>query len=535
MSSQIYEIELFQGHPHKKEILSKEEVIDFCKHYNQHTSELYDFLELHKFEKWACVGISIDATYDRHTKDGRVDCSPTEFLGIMITSMMNDKYQQAINNYIKHKPVDGMHRFQLNEGIYDHELRKEIRKPREFDVVDGCPLWVVQVNEYATYDLSGVVLIPSEFWNANDLNRESAGYGYAVVDKYDHWYNRGFGINFRMLRIGGWSPNFLESIKSDLPKYYNLYDSELNRLFSYPSSYSKLSYFDLHTETLQEIDNFGSEGLYIAEGSYHFYTKKCLIKTDKKFRELGRLDSKTGLIGNQVLQEYVGENWSVILTNKGIEITSHKAHKRDKLSAFKIKAGAAAVRHLLIYALDENYLIFLNDKLTVIDADLNFRIHSIKRKFNKPKLPNLGKTSIEIGAPNGLVELKGSKPFLFSGNVVISFDAHNEPISMNQKLYELTGELCFYCGVVDQSLGGIWLLAGLGRLVFIDEEFKNAFVFNMVAEGSFGSGRYHGSSQPFLHMDKAGNLRFSLHQHNSVQKVAREELVNKLKIAVPFK
>lgn len=528
----MFNVSLFEAHPEKKTVLSKAEVRQFCKHYNQHSAELESFLEQFDFEQWACIGVDIDAPYYRHTKDGRMDCSPTEFLGILITSLHEDKYEIALKKYLKQFPVDGILRFKLNDAIYEEETYKVITLAKEFNRVADCPLWVVEVNDYAPYHLSGIVLIPIDFWNEEALGYESAGYGYTIKER--NWYNWNSAIPYRMNRVGSWSPNFLEATKSVLPVHSYLYDREKNRLFKRPSSYGAklIEYYDLaNNNSLEIVENLDAIGLHIKEGVYHVYTKKGLIKTNKAFEKLEKLDSKTGLMGNTVLQEYAAKGWSVILTNKGIDIQSPKAQKQDKLSAFKIKAGDADSKRLLIHAVDEHHLVLMNDKFMLVDADMNLKVHSLKKSFKKDLEPWLGKDFIGVAYTNVGIDIPNHAPFLFLNNLVISLNEKQEPILMNSKLYALTGEFNFYSAVLDEDLGGFWLLAGLERLVFLESDLKKAFVFNLDGNGSVGAGTY---PFPWLNLDKEGNLRYALNHEGCVHKINRKELVEKLKSAIPY-
>lgn len=535
MSAEMFNVSLFEANPEKKQILTKDEVCQFCKHYNQHSLELESFLEQHDFEKWACVGIDIDAVYYAQQNDGRMDCSSPEFLGIMLTSLHDERYEAALMKYLKQFPVDGNLRFGLNDAIYEEGTYKVITPAKDFNRVADCPLWVVKVDAYAPYRLSGIVLIPTDFWNEDVLTYESAGYGYTIKER--NWYNWDSAIPYRMNRVGAWSPNFLETQKSVLPtsgEPYQ-YDAEKDRFFKMPSYYGSnqaIEYYDLNNGgVLGKVEGLNPVGLYLKEDTYHIYTKKGLIKTNKSFEKLEKLDSKTGLMGNTVLQEYAAKGWSVILTNKGIDIQSPKAQKQDKLSAFKIKAGDANPRRLLIHAIDEHHLVLMNDKFMVVDADLNLMTHSLKKSLKKELTPWLGKDFMGVAYTNVGINIPNRAPFLFLNNLVISLNEKQEPIVMNKELYALTGEFNFYSAVLDEVLDGVWLLAGLERLVFLKHNLKEAFVFNTEGEGSVGAGKY---PSPWLHLDKEGNLRYALNHKGNVRKIERKELVKKLKTATPY-
>lgn len=541
MSAEMYNVSLFEAHPNKKKILNRDEVRQFCQHYNQHSIELDQFLEQFDFNEWVCTGVNIYAPYYEHTKEGKMDCNPAEFLGIMLTSLYEDKFEMRLKKYQKSQNPTGFSfrnipRFKLSENVYDEmsENFKIISKAKSFNVVEDCPLWVVNVDGFSDYYLSGVVLVPTYFWDQNTLMHESAGYPYTITNR--KWYDWDKCIAYRMNRVGKWSPNFLEATISRLKVLGMpyLYDTEKNRLFKMPSSHGKkqaIEYYDLEDgESLKKVDGFDPVGLCIKEDVYHIYTKKGLIKTNKDFEKLEKLDSKTGLMGNTVLQEYKSEGWSLILTNKGIDIQSFKAQKQDKLSAFKVKASDAGSDRLLIHAIDENYLVLLNDKLMVIDADLSMTVHSIKKSFKKELTPWLGKSPIGIAYTNIGINLQGGKPLLFLNNLVISLDENQQPLLMNTKLEALTGEFNFYSAVRDKELGGLWLLAGLERIVFVKDNLEEAFVFN-TSEGSIGPGKY---SHPWLHLDKDGTLRYALNLAGNVYQITRRELTDKLQTAMSY-
>ncbi|WP_052597802.1 hypothetical protein [Aureispira sp. CCB-QB1] len=541
MSAEMYNVSLYEAHSSKKTILTKKEVWELCQHYNQHNEELERFLEQFDFDEWACVGIDIDAVYYEHTKDGKMDCSAAEFLGIMLTSLHDDKFEMAFKRYQKSQNPDefsfrNIPSFELSKDIYDEtsDTYKVIARANSFNVIEGCPLWVVRVDSFSDYRLAGVVLIPTKFWDSNALMYESAGYGYTIKDR--NWYRWESAIPYRMNRVGKWSPNFLESMSTLLPTQGEpyQYDAAEERFFKMPSHYGKkqpIEYYDLKSGAWEQVEGFDPVGMSVQDGLYHIYTKKGLIKTNKNFEKLEKLDSKTGLMGNTVLQEYTGKGWSVVLTSKGIDIQSFKTQKKDKLSAFKIKAGDARGKRLLIYAIDKEHLVLLNDKLMLVDADLNLTVHSLKKSFKKELEPLLGKSFIGVPYVNGGIDVPNRAPFFFLNNLVISLDEKMNPIVMNSTLEKLTGEFNFYGAVPDSELEGMWMLAGLERLVFLKNNLKEAFVFNTAPRGSVGGGKY---PFPWIHLDQGGNLRYALSYHEKVRIITRDELRRQLKTATAY-
>lgn len=520
MSTQIFSLYPFDPPTSAKGTLTKDDVRTLCSHYNQHSQELEDFLIRYDFETWACIGIDIHADYYQNTGDGQMDCSAAEFLGILLTSLGDEQYEQALRDYLKQYPVDGILSFPLNED-------------NDFDRIQA-PIWVLHVPTYAPYELSGVVILPQAFWNANALMSDSAGYGYTVDDRY--WYSWDRARSYRLARAGAWSPNFLTTESTPLEGHRRyLYDASHHRFVCVPSKYSsneRIAYYDFNDAATPLISHdFKALGASIQGDHYHIYTKKGLFKTDAAFQILETQNSKTGLMGNQVLQEYHNKGWSVMLTNKGIDIQSPSAQKQDKLSAFKIKAGDAEPRRLAIHALDKQHLLFVSDKLIIVDQELNLTTHSLKKAFKATLKPWLGKETIGVAYLNGVIDIPGRMPFIFLNNLLISLSEDLQPQVLNPLLYKLTGEFEFYGGIADAELGGVWLLAGLERLVFVDYALSKAKVFNTHPTGSKGGGRY---PAPIFLQDKDGHLYFSLNKASSVRCVRRAEQLQQLKQAIPY-
>lgn len=546
MSTQIFNVFAFETPAPQKKHLTCAEVRDFCRHYNQHTPELDAFLERFGVDEWVCVGVDIEDVYSKSQRNGRMDCNPAELLGILITSQHNDSVEINLRQLLKDTSVqfavDGNVRFKPNETVYvDAEAGnyEVVAKRRVFNRIDDCPLWVVHVQDYSTYELSAIVLLPSQLWDEDSLYSESAGYGYSIQDR--QWYDWDKADAYRAARFGGYSPNFLPKTYTELNVPYEcfLLDNTTDRLFRQPTKQAPTLQYHATKDNLRLVDDLPSfatinkkkpTGIYQKEGNYYISTKKGVLVTDTNFEQLEEVQDADRLKGD-FLQHYQGKGWEVLITSRGIDIRSPKTQKRDKLSAFKIKAMDAGTNRLSIHAIDADHLVFLNDKWIVVDADLNITVHSIKRSLRKTLAPILGKDFLGAAYPSNSLDVKDRKPWMILNHLVLSCDDNYAPTVMNPFLYEKTGEFCFYGAVADPKRQGIWLLAGLERLIFMDEQLEQAFVFNTSPSGSLGGGKY---PSPWLHLDRSGNLWVAL-SDAPIFKISQKDIDQQLKTATPHK
>ena len=546
MSTQTFEVNVFEPQPNGQAVLSPTAVRQLCRSYNQHTSELDDFLTQFDVQEWVCLEVDIEDVYSKASRSGRMDCNPAELLGILLTSQHSDDLQQQFRSLVKGSTVsfsiDGNVRFQRNTTVYSDDGKYTVlEKAKIFNAIKDCPLWVLRVDHYSAYRLKAVVLLPKVLWQAEQLHSDSAGYAYTVADR--EWYRYEKANAYRAVRFGHPSSNFLTPIPTTLSVPYDSFwvDAATDRLFLMPNKHRpSLTFYSPQdqltattgeaSEALAAINRQKPLGIYREGDHYLIPTKKKMLVTNDQFEELEERVDPDPLKGD-FLQYYKDKGWTVLLTKRGIDIQSHKTQRRDKLSAFKIKATEGGLKRLTLQALDEDHLVILNGKWIVVDADLNIQVHSLSKTLKKSLAPILGKDFLKTTYPYQSLELPDRAPWLICNHLVLSADAEMAPIALNAWLQEKTGEFCFYGAIADAPRSGIWLLAGLGRLVFMDAALEQAFVFNTDPVGSLGTGEF---SSPWLQLDQAGNLWFALNSELPICKIDHQEIDQQLQQAQPY-
>lgn len=517
MATQIFTID-WNETPAGKPILNKQEIIEYCKQFNQHGLELDNFLTRFDFDEWKCIELGIEYSYGKHSdKSGSVGNDPATFLSVISDTFLTEKGELALKNYIG----IGKNKFQHPE------------EP-QFVTFEDCPLWVVQVSEDTQFYTRGIVFMPAVFWEDATMTEESyAASPYGIESNYNSWYNDAYGKNrmraaYRKYRIGSSSPNFLERVKTDIdllwkPVYFDQFE---NRILVIDKDAGKLNVYGLDPlEIVYSKEIAQLESIHILESEYHLHYKKHMEVTDKELHVLST-------VKEVIVNEYHNDFWDVLVKGKGLFIkrATDADYIKYKSSDFKLTTSEYSNRSekLNITSNGNNSLIFSGQSLTVVDPEIKIKNHSFSKLFQKEINPFLGpqwffgtQTSISIDK---------NRQWFFTEETVFEMNETETPQLLNTKLYQITGEYSFYGGVYDTGLKGIWLTAGLNRLVFVTENLEKGYVFNFTEQDDL-----QGMSYPmqYLFLDKDSNLWFSFLE-DRLYKIEHRELKGKLETAVAF-
>lgn len=525
MATQIFELgtNLPKGAP--KDVLTQKEALAFCAGFGQTHAELDAFMARHNFDQWRCVEVDI---YDQYSAgndpDGHLDCSPSSILGILITSMSDEAPERKLRKYSP-------------QGI-DIKFKYDNAYEVFLDHFPGCPLWVCQIKSWSKYSLNAVVLLPEEFWDENGPDYDSYGYPYTVEypSSYNHWYWGGRDKDYHKLRMGAFSSNTLETDGRAIPyaSHDPHYDPTQHRILLTPDyAQDEVTYYDLAPELVpQKIEVKACSGMAVKEDVYRFYTKKAVVITDKSFVEQGKMTSKTGLPkGNKGMQEFEADGWNVMVTQSGIGIQSPESEVVSKLSTYKLNTYSSKPGHSMMTVDHHNRLLIVGAQVALVKPDLSLSSISLKKAFKKEIQPILGEYFIskDSNSAQGVLRWSKEKQWFFLNAMVFSLNESDEPVLLNQHLKELCGEFVFNGGIYDSELKGAWLLARLGRLVFLPETQDKAYLFNVSDQK-----RDRPTSSSYLNFDRDHNLWFGTQESGMLHCIQRAQLKAKLKTAIPF-
>lgn len=520
MATQMYEVQ-WNDAVLEKPIVTKQEIMEYCRHFGQATPELHEFLTRFDFDEWKCMQIAFDYVYGKHSdKNGGVGSDAVAYLGLIATTFLSREGEAQLQEYV------GKERFTYPEN-----------NRTSFQVFDDCPLWIIQVVKKEQHYADCLFFMPAVFWKDAQMRDDSYGYEKYTVSDHNKWYGD-FTQNERPIqywrrRIGSYAPNFIEreGTKIDFGLGLPVFDKWQNRIVYYDIRASENMYFhDLANPEIRHeakgylVDSHNGYFLSTPEG-YHFGQKGSLLITDKQFKKISK--TKTN-----VYNSFENDFWSVFLDTKGIVMTNKETNEERQFKYKEVNLtnniGGNNSTELSIWATDDNTVCFFEGRnFITIDKDFNVRVVSPRKEFKK-EIPAY---FYDCFIRNKSLELSQNRRLFFTSEGVMMINANGTLEYLNPKLTEITGEAIFYKGIKDETLGGIWFVTANDRLVFTDENFEKGYVFNFTEQVSdpLRSDNYYVQ----LYFDNEQNLWTSFYR-NTLYKINRKELDNKLKTAVAY-
>ncbi|UUC44090.1 hypothetical protein [Flavobacterium cerinum] len=523
MATQMYEVQWNDAVP-EKPILTKQEIINYCRHFGQATPDLDEFLTRFDFDEWKCMQLAFDYVYGKHSDEkGGVGSDAVTYLGLIATTFLSDEGEAKLHEYV------GKERF-----MYPEDDRTS------FQVFDDCPLWMIQVVEKEKQYADCLFFMPAVFWKDAQMRDDSYGYEkYTVGDNrtYHQWYGESTNnyrpIRYWRKRIGSYSPNFIEreGTAIEFGMAIPVFDKWQNRIVYYEGNKCDVMYFydldnpEIKHEAKGYLTEWYNSYFMITPEEYHFGQKGSLVITDKQFNKISK--TKTN-----VYNTFENDFWRVFLDTKGIVMIRKDTNEERRFKYSEVKMTNDIKRNnptsLSIWALDDNTVIFQKGG-TIISIDTDFIINiTVLDKVFKKEIPayfyNCSVWEVSL-------QLSENRRLLFTDEGVFKIGTDGKVEYFNPKLTEITGEAIFYNGIYDEALGGIWFVTSNDRLVFTDENFEKGYVFNYTEQFSNTHRSDYYYSQ--LYFDKEQNL-WTSHYRDKLYKINRKELDNKLKTAVAY-
>ena len=510
MATQMYEVQWNDAVP-EKPILTKQEIIAYCRHFGQATPELNEFLTRFDFDEWKCMRIAFDYVYGKHSdKDGAVGSDAVAYLGLIATTFLSREGEAKLQEYV------GKERFMYPEN-----------NRTSFQVFDDCPLWIIQVVKKEKQYADCLFFMPAVFWKDAQMRDDSYGYEKYTVGDHHKWYGD-FAKNQRPIqywrkRIGSYAPNFIEreGTNIEFEKALPVFDKWHNRIVYYDNSDSETMYFhDLANPEIRHeakgylVDSYNGYFLITPE-EYHFGQKGSLVITDKQFNKISK--TKTN-----VYNSFENDYWSVFLDTKGIVMTRKETNEERRFKYSEVNLsnniGGNNSTELSIWTTDDNTVCFFESRnFITIDKDFNATTISPGKHFKK-EIPAY---FYDCYIWNKSLELSKNRRLFFTYEGVLMVNANGTLEYFNPKLTEIK----------DEALGGIWFVTTNDRLVFTDENFEKGYVFNFTEQ--FSDPHRSDNYYVQLYFDNEQNLWTSFYR-NKLYKINREELENKLKTAVAY-
>ncbi|MDR6919804.1 hypothetical protein [Chryseobacterium sp. 2987] len=518
MATQTFNLQ-WNDIPAGKPILSKSEIIDYCRHFGQATQELQDFLTRFDFDEWICMELFVDYVYGKTDKKGQVGSDAVQYLSLIATTFFSDEGELALQKYLG-----------FGKNGFDY--------PREGDVsfvtFEDCPLWMVQITGKKKQYSSGIFFMPAVFWKDANMTGESYAYEKYTV-KYSKWYRDPFGKSrlqneYWLNRIGGYSPNFIDRESGaviDFEKHHVYFDKWEGRLLFLDNKNQAIVYYRLSEPQkrieLKEIAPVTYDSFIITtQGAYAVYLENQLLITDKSFEKINEAPTK-------IVNYFEDDYWKVILDNKGVLMTKKQSNeeKRFRYSELKISAYSNNPKWLSIGVNSNQSVIFFGLNLSIVDSSFNVTNIDLGKVFKK-EIPLYLNSIMQNKA---MTILSPDRQLLFSGNGVFELGKDEVPKIIQNKLTAITGEGVFYNAVKDDALQGIWFIAGNDRLVFTDGHFEIGYVFNFSEQIS--DPRFNMYRHCNMFLDHEQNLWYSL-LNGKLHKINRKELETRLKKAIPY-
>ncbi|MEL1245349.1 hypothetical protein AAEO56_13820 [Flavobacterium sp. DGU11] len=521
MGSQIFDVQ-WNDTPAGKPVLSKAEIIDYCRHFGQDTKELHEFLSRFDFDEWVCMELFVDYVYGKVDKSGEVGSDAIQYLNIVAGNFFTEEAELALKNYIG---------FDKKKFDYQYD-----RSP-SFVTFPDCPLWIVQVTGKQKQSSSGIFFMPAIFWKDARMTDESyADEYFGIKDPYNKWYRESFGKNrdqsqYWRNRIGSYSPNFISrevgtGIAFD---HHDVHvDSPKNRLMILNSRKDEMEYYDLsNPQTKLLAHNFLKECyngfIENTDNGYRFYQEARIFETDKDFNAISDRAAKIANI-------FEDGFWKVIVDKKGILMTKKETgeEKRFKFSDLIMSSYSNDPDSLSIFANWKHSVIFFGSNLSVIDSSFNVMNTAFEKTFKKEIQPYM----CGYAQKKRALSLSPDRHLLFTSYGVFELGADEQPKMITEHLRAITGEVLFYNAIKDNELKGIWYVAGNDRLVFTDENLEKGYVFNFT-EQDISQEHYNTFRWSNIFFDKDGDLWYSLFD-GKLHKIIRNELTSAMKTAIPY-
>lgn len=342
-----------------------------------------------------------------------------------------------------------------------------------------CPLWVLQIAERSQFYVSAVFFLPAFILKNAQYDSESYGYEKYAVNSYWGWYSQGFGKN-------------------------------------------------------QQQNTYWRHRL----GGYvpHFIQNLPIAPLPAP--------KTTVLFDKDIYNRFQDECWSAVIDAKGIHLkhlpTSNSISYKYKELKIKAHPSDLDKSNFQITSLGADTLLLAGEKhIWYITADFEVQIFAMNSIFKKT-LPAFFKTE-SFEWVQKTFRLSPTSVFFLTNGLAVKVDAVNPPELLVAQLSHLTGEEYFYDGLEDLELGGFWLLAGLGRLVFVDKALQKGYTFNLANTPTYcitSTYMYRGDESinrrfvwrngfVWMQWDEAQNLCIAL-DTDLAYKIPRAELVDKL-------
>ncbi|RZJ70292.1 hypothetical protein [Flavobacterium sp.] len=521
MATQIFDVQ-WNDAPAGKPILSKAEIVAYCRHFGQDTQELHDFLTRFDFDEWICMELFVDYVYGKVDKSGEVGSDAVQYLNIVSGTFFSDEAELALKNYLG---------FDKKKFDYLYE------DSPPFVTFPDCPLWIVQVTGKQKQQSSGIFFMPATFWKDARMTSESyADEYFGVKERYNKWYGEPFGKNhdqsqYWRNRIGHFSPNFIRrdnglEIAFD---YHNIHvDNFANRLFVHDSEKDEMAFYDLADASKKlAAPNFLKDSrngfMQLSSDGYRFYSDTKLVTTDKDFNVISESASK-------IVNSFEDDFWKVIIDKKGVLMTKKQSgeEKRLKFSELKLTSFSKDPDSVKIFANGNNSVIFFEYKAAIVDSSFNVTNLAFDSIFKKEIQPYF----CGYYQKRETLSVSPDRHLFFGNEGVFEIGKDEKPKMFTEKLRAITGEGLFYNAIKDEALQGIWFLAGNDRLVFTDENFEKGYVFNFTQQ-DLSHEHYNSYRYSNIFFDKDQNLWYSL-LGSTLHKITRSELESKLKTAISF-